>query len=609
MRALRAYNIGALDCETDGLDGPLLYTSAFDEVTGELFEAPHKTGTKNFLKYVLYQFDRKKLKNLIWYSHNGEYDWRYMVSTFKEFSSEFEIVPSERAHGKLYQLEIKQDGKRITRFRDSMAIFPRKLKEFAAAFSPDIPKGEIDWEKERFDRHNPVHIEYARNDVRCLVASIKNYDAFIYEHFSIHLSATSSGTAFQGWRRTISKDYAHWRLTPRQEEYMRETYVGGMVQLNAEYLKSYPNVTSYDINSSYPASMRKGVPIGKPSRTLRFEPGSVGYYQINVRCRDDFILPVIAHKSPKGLSFPTGQFSTFATSIEIEYALSLGYDIEILDGYVFKDGLGFIFDAYVDKCEALRARFKGQPTEFVIKQMQNSLYGRFGMKPEGREIKVDFEGDGPEDFQTVFDTTTGETIPYLYYRDVERSTEYMLPHWASWITAQSRILLDKGARAVGVENVLYRDTDSLYVKEGTPVENLDIGAIYGQFKIEGHFDEMRVHAPKFYSTVKDGVISGKCKGIPKRELTPEIWEKFHAGELISVGYHQSNSFLTAMKDGVFGTERTRHQTQVQNIYSHELVDGKFRPRKINDTQPTPGLHPIEVRSPLPAEGRLTRLVA
>ena len=585
MGPRRRFHIGTVDCETHGLDGKAVYVTCYDEVTnclGEFYKWEH------WLDYML-SMDPKILRRMIWYSHNGEYDWRYLVVAFKKYANKYKIIPHERATNILYGLTIQDmDGKLITKFRDSLAIFPRKLKEFAEAFAKDTSKGEIDFDGgEIFDVKNPDHRDYAKQDVICLAKALQNFDIFIYLHYGVHLSATASGTAYQAWLRTIDET-PHWRQSPKVEAELRHSYVGGMVQLNCQYMLSYMNVHCYDINSSYPASMRLGVPVGRALNTIRYKEGHPGFYKIRFKVREDFIMPVLAVKDPKGLCFPVGGWiDGYASSLEIDYARSLGYQIRVEHGYWFPDGLMFLFNDYVDRCEELRLVFKSEPPEMVIKQMQNSLYGRFGMKPEGRVLQIDytdelFGEDGPNGpWGFMIDENTGENIPHLFAAPEIRSTEYMQPHWAAWITANSRILLDRGARAAGIEHVLYRDTDSLYVVGAAP--SLDIGPAYVQWKLEKIYPETRFHAPKAYTWIEDNSqIGAKFKGMPRKHVASnvELRKALHEGVLYKLDYHRSNKMLTFLKTEIMGIECTRHQTRAEKVYSHILINGKFVPRRL-----------------------------
>jgi hypothetical protein len=87
--------------------------------------------------------------------------------------------------------------------------------------------------------------------------------------------------------------------------------------------------------------MRLGVPKGKPRLTFKYHDGLPGFYHITFSVSDDFVLPVLAHKDPKGLSFPVGQnIGGWASSIEIDYARSLVCDGHRLSDFQFLRAAG-----------------------------------------------------------------------------------------------------------------------------------------------------------------------------------------------------------------------------------------------------------------------------
>jgi hypothetical protein len=89
-------------------------------------------------------------------------------------------------------------------------------------------------------------------------------------------------------------------------------------------------------------------------------------------------------KSDGTLIFPTGRFIGIYFSEELKYAVSIGYKVYPICGYLFdimespfKD---FVNDIYRRRLEA-KARGE-KALDFINKTTMNSLYGRFGINPE-----------------------------------------------------------------------------------------------------------------------------------------------------------------------------------------------------------------------------------
>jgi DNA polymerase type B, organellar and viral len=607
MAETRPFRIAAFDTETKGLDGPLLLSQLYVEDWPDARVFP----TADDLLACIFAMPHKVLRKTIFYAHNAEYDWRYLINGISKFAG-YKVDCRERAAGKFYELRIlnsniltpKGEPSLVTRFRDSMAFYAFSLKKFTENFADkEFKKLDIGLGSgTTFNPKNKAHIDYAKNDVKGLVSAIKNFDKAIWMEYKVHVQATSSSTAYQAWLRTIPEGTYYDRQSPTTEAFLRKCYHGGVVSLNALLRKEYSEIRPYDINSSYPASMKLGVPKGKGVLTYEYQEGLPGFYHVIATVPDDAILPIVPFRSDKGqLAWQTGNFDSYLSSIEIEYCKTLGCKFEVKKGVFFPEGLCQPFNLFVNRCEILRLQYKGEPTEIVIKLMQNSLYGRFGMREDGRECTVDFEGQ-PDDMEAIFNPETNETIPHAYYKNVIRETEYMLPHWAAWITANSRILIDRATEAAGRENVVYRDTDSVHVAGPiTPELEALRGTAYGLLKAEGIKRNVCYHAPKCYTyTDEKGIKQATYKGIPhnlldmpkqgdkqydeKLRARTFIIEALHSGDDLTVEFHSSTSLQTMLRSAKFGVERTRKPTDPTKVYGHIIEDGKFRPRRAEQWQ-------------------------
>ena len=606
MSPKRNFLIGAIDSETKGLDGKPLLFQAFHETWTD---AVLYNTADELLLHIL-SLEAKVLKKTIWYSHNAEYDWRYLLEAFRAIS-DITLEPFERAHGKFFQINIHRtnstgeysNGTLITTFRDSMAVYPHSLQKFTHAMCPELEKKDIGLSYREFNPSSPDDLAYARNDVISLVRAVQSFDNLVYQHFATHIRGTIASTALQAWLRKAPADKYYDRLGKGAEDFVRSCYYGGIVQLNTT-TGEHAKLVCADINSSYPASMRLGVPSGNPVQTYEFRRESPGFYYCVVTVPDNFQMPVIPERSSNGtLSWPTGTFRTHITSLEIEYGRSIGIQIDVLYGYYYPDGLCYPFNDFIDECERLRAEFKGTPTEIVVKLLQNSLYGKFGTRLEGRECIIDFTAE-PKGFIPIIDEETGHALPYAYFRDIERSASYMLPHWAAWITANSRILIDTFARIAGISNVHYRDTDCLMLNDigvrALTANNL-FSLQYGALKLEKLMYNVRFHAPKCYTyTDERGQLCATYKGIPRSLITlpsdrdpkykvklaerDSLIRALHEGHEVIVNYHSSTSMQTFMRSGDLFKVRKRKNTCISNVYGHIVEEEKFRPRRTNYVQ-------------------------
>lgn len=593
----RSFKIAAFDTETPGEHWG--QTAVFCTYCHEDdMEVKEFTDLADFVKVVLDPSNRKQMASTVIYAHNAGFDLRFIVPLLTKYRDEIVVEPRERMTNNIYELVItdKTTGKRITRFRDSMALYPKKLEEFSSLFAPQYKKQNIKKEDGtfRFDVNNPVHREYARNDALCLVVSLKAFDDLVYEKYGIHIKGTISSTAFQAMLRFLPDDETYWRHCRTAEQWLRKGYYGGRVQANdfVIFRSSDPKVTTYtysfDINSSYPAQMRKGVPKGKGVFTSQYEHGFPGIYDAVVTV-PDIPFPPIPRKDKDGtLSFPIGTFNTRVTSMELERLIELGGYFKVIEGFYFPEGLCFPFGDFVYVCEKLRTEFKRTATEEVVKLIQNSVYGKFGTRPEGRRVSIDLT-DSPTG-NLVFDND-GDPIPYLRFEDEVRDANYMMPHWAAWITANARLAIDHIIETAGRDNAKYTDTDSVKCNlEGydNVMSSGIVGSAYGQVKEEAIVKDFVVHGPKMYSGyVQDNEGKWdphiKIKAIPHKDAIAHF-DMIRDGGLEPIEFDRPTSLMTFLKTGKLARNIKRKPTDPNNVMGHRIINGRWAPIVLHEAE-------------------------
>lgn len=602
MKPDRPFLIGAIDTETIGLDGRLVLAQIYHETWDGQAKVYPKA--KPLLR-DLFDMDPDTLKNTIWFIHNIDYDLRYIFQSLKTWKGIYQFECRQRCPGKFYEIVVQslteKDRKGrplvITRFRDSTAIYEGKLETFTKEFAPAYAKKDIGLGRGIvFNPLDPVHIEYAKFDVLGLVAAVAGFDDLVYEHYQVHIKGTGSSTAYAAWLRTLAEEAKFYRQAPQKEAFFRQCYYGGLVQMGAVHGLEYSSVWVFDINSSYPAAMRNGIPKGNARWTPKYVADKPGFYEVKCEVDLAYKMPILPQRIDHQLAWGRGAFTTFISSLEYEYALECGHKVEVIHGFYFPEGLDYRFNEFVDIAEKLRAAFKKTPTEVVAKRMQNSLYGRFGMKPDGEECVVSFDG-APDGFLAVIDEETALPVSDVYWKKVTREADYMMPHVSAWITAHARINIDRLTTAVGRDRVLYRDTDSMHVY-GDPSGALPhVGTAYGLLKNEGQKFAIKYHAPKCYTySDKDGIPHAVYKGIPAKLLEPDAGDPkelfreriatLHAGRTLIVDYHSSTSLKTFWSGRKMFVMRTRASTAVESIYSHVIENGIFMARICNDNHLT-----------------------
>lgn len=573
--------VGGIDVETEGFNGKLLmvqwgimgeiYTSTADNMVEEMFE-------------TVLNWPSTSECPVIWYSHFAQYDWRYFTSYLIENGYVIEL--GMRTDNDVYEIRIRNKEDATVVLRDSFALWPSKLENLAETFCPEIPKIEIDIE--HFDPTNPEHITYAKRDVQILMVGLPRLFDLLAEHFYVASGATTAGIALKAWQRSLPKDTIYdCSAWGPQEAFIRQAYYGGIVFLTNNVAQH--NCITVDINSSYPSVMDElGVPYGRAVKTVDWQNSLPGIYRCRVRAPDGIIVPILPARNNRGaMRWYSGEFDTCVTSKELLFAAKHGYEIlEVYEGICFEDWV-YPFSDLIGHCKVLREVYKDMSVEVLAKLIQNALYGKFGARRERVRVmhvdsmeEEDFLGANPMDDK-------GE----WYTRKEFDEDMRCLPEWSVFITAHARLKLLSAVYAVGPENVIYGDTDSLTLKKG--FEHLiDIGPRYGQFKIEKEWQVFRAIGPKQYTGIlgrdivkangeiklKKGSYLGAAKGLAKKAMKEVNWK-----ELLEDGETKAttitiDSFRVCLKKGITpAREVTRKSSDISNSSNYDaLPDGNVR---------------------------------
>lgn len=549
------------DTETEGLGGKLLMVQW--GMLGKVYHDSSPQMMDNFFNVLL-----DYPKPCVWFLHNAQYDWRYMMEYIAQHKLITEICL--RTEHDIYEIRVKRsDDDEWSVMRDSMALWPHSLKKLAQTFSPEIPKLNVDIIN--FDPQNPEHITYAKRDVQILLTALPRLFTLLQKHFGVTPSATTAGTSMRAWQKTIPKgQYFNSSKYDEKELFIREGYYGGLVFLTSNSV--HHNCITYDRNSSYPASMLKyGVPYGEPAYTTEYEDDHPGIYRCRVTAPDDLIVPILPARNIRGaMRWYRGSFDTVVTTQELQFAAKHGYVIEeIYEGYYFS-GMCFPFNDFIGHCRDLRNEFKNQPIEILAKLNQNSLYGKFCSRRERNRVVTIRDG--------IEDTIPLDDYGYWYVKKELDDEMKCLPQWGVFITANSRLALLEQVYTIGPENVIYGDTDSITIKAGNE-HGLDVGSEYGQWKREKVWKTFRAIAPKVYTGIlgedfkshKAGEFMGAAKGLPQKGITEKQWSELLERGETRASTMSLDSLIVSIKKGVRPVRQlTRISSSLDN--SQNFID-------------------------------------
>lgn len=425
---------------------------------------------------LLDQFSYKK-KKLYVFAHNMAYD--YAILKLDSYISSRCLEIKMRVIDSVFMISACKESSGSLIFLSSTNYYKQSLKELGIIFglskmeSPDF----LNCSDEKL-------LPYCIRDTEVLCTIMKQHIAFVVSNDLGSFKPTIAGQAMTAFRHR----FMHHDLLVHDYydilEMEKNSYRGGRCEVFK--MGKFNDVTCLDINSMYPYVMKTkdyptklisseiltNVPLLDIERVI-----SAGTF-ILAECSLNMKKPVIACKRDK-LLFPIGKIKQTITSPEIEYILNnpncgkiVSFDKVV---YYYKAN---IFSEYVDFFYALRQSSDNLAIKQMSKILLNGLYGKFGQHnstiPElvTDEIirKVYLEFMTENDTMEVIDDISakyiriGNDLYYITKKDEEFARD-SIPIIASAVTSYARMLLWELMQTAGSENVLYCDTDSLFVNK------------------------------------------------------------------------------------------------------------------------------------------------
>lgn len=344
-------------------------------------------------------------------------------------------------------------------------------------------------------------------------------------HYGTRPEMTPARTGNNAWRKHW--DGSMWRKPRAARKHGRQAFHGGYTKAFKTGL-TVRQAKQYDINSAYPWAMRQGVPAGTPvwftgengeiPAELRSCPGIVWAHVIT-RPRSIGIImwrgmdtekPTARDREP-AVGETYYALEGWTTTQEIELAREMGDAIAIRYGWIYPDGLDYAFNDAVDAFEDARfaAREKSKHLEQAAKLIQNSTWGSLARKPVRDEVVITPERPGPEWFP-YYASSGMVTGAWTRQVDVDHDARQQIAI-AAWITATVRCKLARTIMEIGIEHVIYADTDSVVVDHTV---TLPTGDAYGDWKLERMYSLYRAYGGKRYEGVTvDGEHLVRAAGI------------------------------------------------------------------------------------------------
>ena len=606
------------------------YSKIRDSETDEPLEEKFET-FERMADFCAWIFSDEQPHNIIYAHFGGKYDFNFILREFY-FMHEYYYIDGMIPRGsgllcvsvstvKRYSIApAKTKEKNIIKrfpngdvlikdrtivFKDSAALLPFSLKSLTENFGVEHKKQEIDYEQ--IKEVTPELLEYLEYDLKGLYQVLEKF----YSWPMIKAAGATSTMASQAMRVFQT----HLKTTIPSlgggiDDFVRGAYFGGRTEIFKPLFNQKPgqkSLKTLDVNSLYPAVMRDNeFPTVFQHETKKYYAERMGFYEVDVEVPDMYIPPlgtVFDQEGDGRLIFPVGKFRGRWSTIELNYAMSLGVKIlKVHRGKVFKNG-GYIFKDYINELYAIRQKASKDSVDNVLcKLLMNSTYGRFGLQRERENIEFD---DGQLGVHSPMEIELGKNkFIRLVKKDIVLENSFANVAIAAWVTSHARILMHK-LYMKAPEALYYSDTDSLFTTHDYVCDDKDLGKLKFEYDsknacfllpktyiLEAFDPQFKQYDDKGkeYKSTKKVVM----KGFDKKKISKFELEDFYIaleGDLRKL--HTKNpakfaTFKTAIKKQKFVTMLEEQDRQIRSTYNKRKIiktaSGDFdtEPLKIED---------------------------
>lgn len=492
----------------------------------------------------IYRHDRERemaeaLLNVdgeVWAHNGGRFDHLWLLDQLADTGRTVDVQASGAGI-----VALRVNGSDAV-FLDSFRVFPFTLETLTGGAKKSLAhlcqcgKDCGGWCAVRRDmsaRVRRVVEEYLTADVVELMRALEHFRA-LAESWGIEIKRTLGATAWRAAEASLgieraTYDMATWRS-------LREGYLGGRAEV---FRRESPRGRVRDVNSMYPWALCQGLPVGVAvsadgsAARKKWRVGKPGVYRATVRVPEMWI-PPLPLRTRRGLVFPVGRFTGTWPLPELEYAESLGVEVERIHSAVAFQALADVFSPWIAKMFVRRMEYGKQTREGKwIKWVTNSVSGKLGSRAESHRLAVypdletlslcqcdDYDhacicgGFRPLDIHAkVWEQKIAQRRPEPCSR----------PEWAAYLTGYARVRLHQQLVAGG-DDAVYCDTDSCWAERQNE-KFLAPGDELGQWADGGEYRDFEALGPKTYRALVQGTEVIASKGIP----APKSWAELRAG--------------------------------------------------------------------------------
>ena len=420
--------------------------------------------------------------------------------------------------GVTYILKLTKAKRAIT-FVSTTNYFQRSVKQLGVWLN--LPKLDVN-----FDVVADADLEvYCRRDVEIIKLAMEKYFAFVLDHDLGKFSLTRASQAFAAYRHRFMDKPIIIHKHRKVQELESASYFGGRVEcFELGKIKNGPFVT-LDFNSMYPYIMTT---CDLPNRLLTYieNPIHAGLDKllkknaVVAECDINTDLPMYGLRHNNKLIFPTGKLRVNLCTPLLTEAVKRGHLVKIRKLAIYDKTI--LFDSFVDYFYKLRLTYKSKGDRLMdeyAKFILNSLYGKFGQYKITTDEKECYDLDRYERIKHIDPINHTSWIEYTLFGKtiIEKGKEVAnksLIALSAHVTEYGRLLLWNVIEQIGLDRVLYCDTDGVKIRQSDvervscPMHDTDLGCL----KIESVTETLEIKGLKNYVTDAGRTM----KGVPKQ---------------------------------------------------------------------------------------------
>jgi hypothetical protein len=434
------------------------------------------------------------------------------------------------------------------------------------------PAGIPKFKMPEFSAPDSEWFRYCERDAQIVFTTFTELIRWVRENDMGMFRYTAPSQAISAFRHRFMKQNIYIHDNDDVQRLERRSYFGG----RTEAFRLGPidqTVHQYDINSLFPSVMEHGE---FPRKLLRYE------------IREDWLalLPAIqwSHSvaevwvdSSTGIFparrngmviYPTGRFKAVLAGEELQHAISTGCVHAVRSWAEYE--CSKIFELWVSELWAMRQRYKAEGNRLYdafVKQMLNSLYGKFGQLASEWANVPDRVAPQPWDRWSELNKVTGERaefrsfgwmvqkcIPRKYMREYVvnvngRSVTELREEWnelsstfpaiSAFVTAAARSRMNRLRNIAGTRNVYYQGVDSLVVTDEGRT-NLEVTRCVrhselGYLRHEITVSDGEIFGCADYSLGTKTVIAGRARQCIDQESGQMMQRKFASTAMLFDG--------------------------------------------------------------------------